>query len=69
MKLTKLQIEAVKRGEAVRVRSAEVGGEVVLLNTNAYAEIEAILRDKLAKDELGSAVRRSLDTWALENPF
>jgi hypothetical protein len=68
MKLTKTQIEAVKRGEPVRVESAEVGGEIVLLNARVYAELAARARDEQAQHEWAAAVLRSLDTWVSENP-
>jgi len=39
MNLTLKQIEAVKQGEAVRLRPQEVGGELVLIQADAFQRL------------------------------
>ena len=69
MNLTLEQIEAVKKGEAVKVPLPEVGGEVVLLRAETYEEMREMLEDDREKAAWAALGRKAADRWAHEHPF
>ena len=69
MNLTLEQIEAVKKGEAVKLPLPEVGGEVVLLRAETYEEMRDMLQDDREKAAWAALGRKAADRWAHENPF
>jgi hypothetical protein len=67
--LTLEQIEAVKKGEVVKLPLPEVGGEVVLLRAETYEEMRETLEDDREKAAWAALGRKAVDLWARENPF
>jgi hypothetical protein len=69
MNLTIEQIEAVKKGEAVKLALPEVGGDVVLLRAETFEEMREIVSDDKEKAAWAALGRKAADRWACENPF
>ncbi len=69
MKLTVEQIEAVKKGDPVRISMPEIGKDVVLLRAEDYEEIREALDDERARRALAQAGLEAASHWAHDNPF
>ena len=65
LQLTDEQLEAVRRGEAIRVAGGDAG-EIVVLSAEAYKQS---LQDEREKAELAQLTRKAVDKWGRDNPF
>jgi hypothetical protein len=59
MKLTAEQIEALKKGELVRVSLPEIGGDVLVLRADRHEDIREVLEEERQ--------RRAMSAVAIQN--
>jgi hypothetical protein len=67
--LTEEQRQAVKNGEAVRVKDLEIGEEVVLLRATAYDAIRELLADQREQQAVLRYSMKQAARAATENPY
>ena len=60
MTLTQEQIKAIQHGDPVRIKSAEVGAECVLLRADVYERVRAVLEDGLSMEQVAALVEQNM---------
>lgn len=69
MDLTQEQIEALERGDAVRVSVPQIEEDLVILRSSVLAELEAILENEREKDAWSKLGMQAASEWARENLY
>jgi hypothetical protein len=69
IELTDEQREAVKNGEAVRLPSAEIGEDVVLLRASLYERVREMLEDEREQRAVLQYSMRQAAKAARDNPY
>ncbi|MBI4604870.1 MAG: hypothetical protein HY721_23150 [Planctomycetes bacterium] len=62
-------MEAIKKGEAVRVVLPEAGTDVVLLKVDRFEEMRGLAEDKALQRRWLEASHESAVAWMKENPY
>ena len=69
MILTAEQLDALKRGDTVRVSSAEVGEDLIVVRASTLEELTESLQDENEKRAWAKLGMHAASRWAKENPY
>jgi hypothetical protein len=69
MHLTSDQVEAIKKGKAVRLVLPEAGTDIVLMNVETFEELRELAEDKALQHSWLRASNDSAVAWMKENPY